>query len=229
MDIREKLLSLKDEKYKEFTAALIPTVDSDKIIGVRMPEIRNLCKLLSEEEKAAFIKDLPHKYHEENLLHACIIGKIKDFDKAVLEAENFLPYIDNWAVCDSLSPAVFKREKGRLLQKIKTWLKSDKTYTVRFALKMIMTHYLDDDFKPEYLELAAKTRADEYYLSMMIAWLFATALAKQYDSAIVYIENRRLDRATHNRAIQKSVESYRIDNTKKAYLKTLNIKENKNA
>ena len=201
----------------------------ENIIGVRTPAVRALAKTLDNGTAAAFLQKLPHKYHEENLLHAALTERIKDFGGCLSAAEAFLPYIDNWAVCDCFNPKAFAKNKPALLSHIKRWLKSKKTYTVRFGLKTLMNLYLDGDFDPSYLELAALTDTREYYLSMMTAWYFATALAKQYESALPYIENRRLDAATHNRAVQKALESFRVPDDRKQYLKTLKIKENKNA
>lgn len=224
IDINKRLFDLRDEKYRDFTSSLMPTVGKASVIGVRIPEIRKLAKGLKSEDLSGFLNDLPHKYHEENLLHAALLENIKDYDACIKAVDRFLPYIDNWAVCDILSPKVFKKNKTALLKQIKVWILSDKTYTVRFGLKMIMTHFLDEDFKPQYLETAAKVPCKEYYLSMMKAWLFATALAKQYPFAVKYLEDKRFDIKTHNRTIQKAVESLRITDDKKAYLKTLKIK-----
>ncbi len=226
-NVRQRLISLRDEKYRDFTARLIPTVDKEKIIGVRTPAVRALAKELDGDTAAAFLSALPHCFHEENMLHAALIDREKDFLKCIELTDAFLPFIDNWAVCDCFGPAVFKKHKGELIKHIKRWLGSKKTYTVRFGLKTLMTHYLDGDFDPAYLELAAATDTREYYLSMMTAWFFATALAKQYESALPYIEQGRLDTATRNRAIQQADESYRVSAERKEYLKTLKIKETK--
>ena len=226
--IRKELFKLQDVKYGEFQKKLIPTVDPEKIIGIRTPDLRKLAKRLYKECDAdvlkTFLGDLPHEYFDENQLHAFLISGEKDFDKCIEEVEAFLPYIDNWATCDQLSPKVFKKNKDRLLLHVREWLKSDRTYTIRFAIGMLMEHFLNEDFDPEYPEMVAKIRSGEYYVNMMIAWYFATALAKQYDTAIRYIEEQKLDVWTHNKAIQKARESYRITPEQKVYLKTLKIK-----
>ncbi|PWM65563.1 MAG: DNA alkylation repair protein [Eubacteriales Family XIII. Incertae Sedis bacterium] len=223
--LREKLFSLQDLKYREFQSKLIPTIDSDTVIGVRTPDLRKLSKEFAKTEYAEqFIKCLPHEYYEENNVHGFIIEAEKDYGAVIEKIENFLPYIDNWATCDLISPKVFKKHLPELFEKIKEWTKSEHTYTVRFGIGMLMRYYLDKEFKAEYLEIPAQISYDEYYINMMIAWYFATALAKQYDAALPYIENRRLDRWTHNKAIQKAIESYRVSAEQKAYLRTLRIK-----
>ena len=223
--LREKLFALQDLKYREFNSKLMPTVDPETVIGVRTPDLRKLSKEFAKTPQAVeFMKCLPHEYYEENNVHGFIIETIKDYDEAIAQLEIFLPYIDNWATCDLISPKVFKKHLPELLEKIKEWTKSGKTYTVRFGIEMLMSHYLDAEFKAEYLEIPASVKSDEYYVNMMIAWYFATALAKQYDAALPYIENARLDKWTHNKAIQKAVESYRITAEQKAYLKTLKIR-----
>ena len=221
----EKLFALRDEGYRDFQAALMPTVQKKLIIGVRTPALRKLAKELSKTPLAAeFIKTLPHKYYEENNLHAFLIEEIKDFDICVAELCRFLPFVDNWATCDMMSPKILKKYPERLLEQIKIWLLAGDTYTVRFGLGELMNCFLDENFRPEHLELAAAVRSEEYYVKMMVAWFFATALAKQYDAAAPYIENRRLEKWTHNKAIQKAVESYRVSAEQKEYLKTLKIK-----
>ena len=233
-EIVKELFALQDEKYGTFQAKLIPNIDPDSIIGVRTPALRAFAKELAkeaakDEAKAAdieaFLADLPHRYFDENQLHAFIISLEKDFEKCIEEVESFLPHVDNWATCDQLSPKAFKKQPQKLLPYIRTWIKSDETYTVRFAIGMLMEHFLGELFDTEYADMVAAVRSDEYYINMMIAWYFATALAKQYDAVIPYIANKRLDDWTHNKAIQKSVESYRITPEQKAYLKTLKIKK----
>lgn len=221
--ISEELFRLRDEKYRDFNSKLIPNVPLEDQIGVRLPDIRALAKKLSPDEIEAFIKELPHKYHEENHLHGILLGRIKDYERCICETERFLPYITNWAVCDTTAPKCFSKHKSELLPHIKAWLGSEHTYTIRFGIGMLMRLFLDEDFKTEYLEMAAEIRSDEYYVKMMIAWYFATALAKQWDSAVKYIENRRLDVWTHNKAIQKSCESFRVSPEHKEYLKSLRI------
>lgn len=222
--IEELLFELRDEEYAAFQAKLTPSVDRELFIGVRVPEVRKLAKQLKNEPTASeFIRELPHKYYDENMLHGLLVSEIKDFDKAIEETNRFLPFVDNWAVCDIMSPKVFKKHKAELIESIRKWTGSDETYTIRFGIEMLMSHFLDEDFKAEYLEIPAVIRSEEYYVNMMIAWFFATALAKQWDAAIPYIENNRLDKWTHNKTIQKAVESYRITDEQKAYLKTLKI------
>lgn len=223
--IEQRLLALQDLKYRDFQRKLIPTVDPDTVIGVRTPQLRALAKeLAGTAEAAEYIKRLPHRYYDENNLHGFLIEKIRDYDAAVAAVEAFLPYVDNWATCDLMSPKVFKRHLPELLERIRAWLGSGEVYTVRFGIGMLMSFYLDDAFSPEYPELVAGVRSEEYYVNMMIAWYFATALAKQWDAALPYIVQRRLDRWTHNKAIQKALESYRITDAQKAYLRTLKIK-----
>ena len=222
MSIYERLISYKDDKYKEFQSKLVPNIDSETILGIRTPDMRNIAKeVFGTEEANEFIKELPHKYYEENLVHFFLIAKIKDFDECVKEVERFLPYIDCWPVCDQATPAVFKKNHDKLLPLIKKWIKSKHVYTARFAIRMLMNEYLDKDFKEEYLELVASKTGDDYYLKMMIAWYFATALAKQYDASIKYIEKRKLDPWIHNKTIQKAIESFRVSVEHKEYLKTL--------
>lgn len=224
-DIRKTLLSMQDEKYRAFQVKLFPTVDPQTVIGVRTPDLRGYAKkLLKEEDVSAFLSDLPHRYFDENQLHAFILSELKDYGKCMEEVNRFLPYVDNWATCDQMSPKVFKKNRPQLLEQIRIWLKSDRTYTIRFAIGMLMEHYLDDAFDLRYPEMVAGIRSDEYYVNMMIAWYFATALAKQYDEILPFIENRRLDVWTHNKAIQKAIESYRITPEQKEYLKGLKIK-----
>jgi len=228
MNINEKivdeLIKLRDKKYGEFNSKLIPNVNNNSIIGVRIPQIRALSKQLkSDENIGEFLSSLPHKYFEENCLHAYIIEQIKDYRQSIVEINRFLPYIDNWATCDTLRPKCFVKNKDKLINEIKVWLNSQHVYTVRFAIGMLMVHYLDNDFKTEYLEWVAEIKTDEYYLKMMIAWYFATALAKQPIEAIKYLENNKLDKWIHNKTIQKAIESYRVSNNMKEYLKMLKI------
>ena len=223
-EIGAELFRLQDQKYAAFQAKLIPTIPADKIIGVRTPELRACAKELSKDEDiGAFLAALPHQYFEEDQLHAFVISGEKDFDKCIGEVETFLPFVDNWATCDQLSPKAFKKEPEKLLPYIETWLKSDRVYTVRFGIGMLMQHFLDGRFDPKYADMVAAVKSDEYYINMMIAWYFATALAKQYDTILPYLEGKKLDAWTHNKAIQKSVESYRITAEQKGYLKTLKV------
>lgn len=223
--VQKRLFELQDPKYRDFTSKLMPTVDSQTVIGVRTPALRKFSKELAKTPDAAeFIKILPHKYYEENNLHGFLIEQIKDFEETVKALDDFLPYVDNWATCDLMSPPIFKKHTDKLLKKIMEWIASEHTYTIRFGIKMLMSFYLDDSFKEEYLKLAANVKSGEYYVNMMIAWYFATALAKQYDSAVVYLENGSLDKWVHNKAIQKAVESCRITPEQKIYLKSLRQK-----
>lgn len=223
-DIRNRLMDLKDEEYKAFNSKLIPNVDESLVIGVRVPALRKLEKELRTEELGDWLSDLPHKYLEENTLHGIVISNMKSQEECLLRLEEFLPYIDNWASCDIMNPKVLAKDKERFLACIKSWIKSEHLYTSRFGMEMLMSYFLDDDFKVEYLELPASVKSEEYYLNMMIAWFFATALAKQWDSAIVYLENNRLSKWTHNKTIQKAIESYRISPEQKEYLRGLKIK-----
>ncbi|WP_026522141.1 DNA alkylation repair protein [Butyrivibrio sp. VCB2001] len=223
--IREKLFELQDEKYRDFQQGLIPSVEQKEFIGIRTPALRKLAKeLYKSGELDEFFRDLPHKYFDENQLHAFAISEIKDFDECMKALEEFLPFVDNWATSDQMSPKVFKKNKEELFSHIKKWLQSDHTYTVRFGIGMLMQHFLDEDFDLSYPEMVAGIRSDEYYINMMIAWYFATALAKQYESILPFIEEKRLSPWTHNKAIQKSVESYRITDEQKTYLRRLKVK-----
>lgn len=221
----KSLETLSDEKYAAFQRKLIPTVAAEQIIGVRTPQLRALAKaMVKSGESEALVRTLPHRYFEENQLHAFILSAEKDFDACIREVDRFLPYVDNWATCDQLSPLCFAKHTSKLLPWVKRWMASEHEYTVRFGIGMLMRHYLDGGFVPEYLETVAAIRRDEYYIRMMQAWYFATALAKQYPSTLPYIEQRRLPQWTHNKAIQKAVESYRITDEQKTYLKTLRWK-----
>ena len=219
--IRQELYALQDLKYRDFNSSLIPNIEKQTIIGVRVPEVRKLAKkLFAEIDCFRYFNILPHGYFEENLLHAFMIEKINDFDICIKAAEDFLPYIDNWAVCDSFFPPVFKKQKEKLLPRIPRLIKSGHTYTVRYAIEILMRLFLDESFKAEYLETVSSVVSEDYYVNMMRAWYFATALAKQYESAIVYIKENRLDDWTHNMTIKKAVESRRINAETKSYLKT---------
>ena len=225
-EIRDELFKMQDIGYRDFNSKLIPTVKKEDMIGVRTPELRKYAKkLLKEEGVEDFLHSLPHKYFDENQLHAFIISEIKDFKLCIDELIIFLPYLDNWATCDQLSPKIFKKHRNDLLPHIYEWLKSDKTYTVRFGIGMLMEHFLDEDFKTEYPEMVAAVRSEEYYINMMTAWYFATALAKQYESILPFIEGNKLDTWTHNKSIQKAIESNRINAEQKNYLKGLKIKK----
>lgn len=222
--IEERLFQLQDKDYQEFQSKLLPTIDSKKMIGVRTKELRKYAKRLIKEDYKSFLDELPHNYFDENQLHAFIISEIKDYNECINYIDKFLPYVDNWATCDQLSPKIFKKNKDLLLDKIKEWIKSKDTYTIRFGIRMLMQYYLDEKFKDKYLEWIISIKSNEYYVNMMIAWFFATALAKQYDSVIKVIEEKKLDVWIHNKTIQKAVESYRITNEQKEYLKKLKRK-----
>lgn len=218
-EIKEKLFALRDLKYQAFQARLVPEIPAETIIGVRTPQLRALAKEIGCDEE--FLSRLPHEYFEENQLHSFIIAGIKDFGECISRVESFLPFIDNWAVCDQLSPKIFKKHKTELLPFVKRWICSDRTYTVRFGILCLLKHFLDEDFDEDFPELVCNIPDSEYYIYMAKAWYFAEALAKQYDTAVKYIENRRLPPKTHNKAIQKAVESFRITDTQKQYLKSL--------
>ena len=227
-EIRKNLKENADLKYREMQKTIIPTADPDSIIGVRTPELRMMAKALAKRDDIdEFLSDLPHKSFDENQLHAFVLSEMKDYDACMEKLNAFLPYVDNWATCDQMSPKIFKKHKDELLKQIKVWLKSKETYTIRFAIGMLMEHFLDEDFDPAYPKMVSMIRSEEYYINMMIAWYFATALAKQYDAVLPYIEEKKLSDWTHNKAIQKSVESYRITDEQKAYLKTLKVKNTK--
>ena len=225
MSIRETLFSLRDEKFAAFQARLIPNVAPERIIGVRTPALRKLAKTLrGSGEAEEFLKALPHDFFEENNLHAFLLCEMKDFDACVQAVEDFLPYVDNWATCDQMSPGVFRKNKQALLPYIRCWIASERCYTRRFGTGMLMSHFLDEDFREEYLRLVSDKRSEEYYVNMMIAWYFATALAKQYEAALPYLENRRLDPWVHNKTIQKAVESFRVSDEHKACLRAPKIR-----
>ena len=218
------LFQVQDKGYRDFQSKLIPTIPAETIIGVRTPAIRKLAKEYAKDpESAAFLMQLPHTYYDENILHALLVAEIKDYDTCVKEVERFLPYVDNWAVCDIFSPKVFRKNKDKLLEKIKEWAASDHPYTCRFGMEMLMMHLLYENFRPEYLDIPSAVHSEEYYVNMMIAWFYATALAKQWDAAVSYIEEKRLNPWTHNKTIQKARESYRITPEQKEYLKTLKV------
>ena len=222
--IRQELFELQDLPYRDFQAKLIPGIDPGCMIGVRTPALRAMAKRLKGLPEAdAFLRELPHMYFDENQLHAFLVAEERSFDKCVRLVEDFLPFVDNWATCDQLSPKVFRRHTEELLPYVRKWIASDHTYTIRFGTGMLMEHYLDEHFDPAYPELAAGIRSDEYYVNMMTAWYFATALAKQYDAVLPFIEEKRLDPWTHNKAIQKCAESRRISPERKTYLKSLKV------
>lgn len=223
-EIKGALFAQQDTAYRDFQVKLIPGLESGAMIGVRTPVLRKLAKQMAKREEIDdFLKALPHTYFDENQLHAFIVSERKDFIQCVEEVNTFLPFVDNWATCDQMSPKVFKKHRQELLPYIREWIASGQIYTVRFGIGMLMEHFLDENFDPAYPEMVSKVRSEEYYVNMMIAWYFATALAKQYEVALPYIEENRLAPWTHNKAIQKAVESYRITPEQKGYLKGLKV------
>jgi len=224
--IQAQLFTFQDEAYKDFNKTLIPTVDEKTMIGIRTPVLKKFAKqLLKTEPKlaAAFLKILPHRYFEENNLHAFLIANMTDFNAVVRETELFLPFIDNWATCDSFAPPVFKKHPNAVYQKVLQWIQSEHTYTVRYAIGLLLSNYLDEQFRPEMLELVSNVKSEEYYVNMMIAWYFSFALIKQYDAALPYLERQTLAPFTHNKTIQKAIESRRISSEIKNYLRTLKV------
>ena len=223
-EIKEYLLSQKDQKYRDFTLPLIPNVDEKTFIGVRLPIIKKYAKDLDEKSRLEFLEDLPHQYHEENILHAFILSNMKDYDIFLRYVNAFLPYVTNWSVCDTICNKYLNKYKDKLINEIYKWLKSDELYRVRYAVKCLMNYYLNEDFKEEHLDKVQEVKLDDYYVQMMIAWYLATGLAKNYDSFIKAIEEHRFVPSIHNKAIQKGVESYRVSEEHKTYLKTLKVK-----
>lgn len=221
----QRLFAMQDKEYAAFQAKLTPGIDPELFIGVRIPQLRAFAKEFAREpESKEFLQQLPHRYYDENMLHGLLISQMKDYDQCVSATEAFLPYVDNWAVCDIMSPKVFAKHKSVFIDKIHEWSASSHTYTCRFGLEMLMSFYLDADFKPEYLRLPVAARSEEYYVKMMVAWFFATALAKQWEATIPLIEQKVLAPWTHNKAIQKARESYRITPEQKEHLNTLKVK-----
>ena len=226
MDAIKKFLKENaDAEYAAFTSRIIPNVNPKSIVGVRTPALRAFAKTLKADapQVQKFLAALPHKHFEENQLHSFVVSGIKDFDQCAAEVERFLPYIDNWATCDQCSPGRFKKHKAELLPRVKGWLKSGRVYTIRFGIVTLMRHFLDDDFKPEFLKTVSAIKSDEYYIKMAAAWFFAEALAKQWDAALPYIKEKRLDAWVHNKAIQKARESFRVPDDKKELLAGLKI------
>ena len=222
MTIQETLFSMQDTAYRDFQAKLIPGASAESMIGVRTPALRSYAReLLKNGDVSAFLAELPHRYFDENQLHAFLLSEMKEYTRVLAELERFLPYVDNWATCDQLSPKIFKKHTAELLPEIRRWMAAEHTFTVRFGIGMLMQHYLGEHFQPEYPEWVASVQSGEYYINMMRAWYFATALAKQYDAVIPFLEEQRLDIWTHNKTIQKARESYRITPEQKDYLKTL--------
>lgn len=224
-ELHEKLFEMQDLGYREFHSKLMPTIDKEKIIGIRTPKLRKFAKeFVKSEEKEMFLNSLPHQYYEEDNLHGFLLEMEKDYDTLVEKVEDFFPYVDNWATCDMIRPKIFKKHLPELFERVMVWLESEHTYTVRYGIGMLLSFYLDEEFDEKHLEMVAKIHSEEYYVNMMIAWYFATALAKQWDATICYIEEQKLDRWTHNKAIQKAIESYRITKVQKDYLRTWRIK-----
>lgn len=222
MDILKALFSMQDPGYRDFHAALMPTVPKEKIIGIRVPALRKFAKSIKDTPEAtAFLGTLPHTYYEEDNLHTFLVAEIRTFEEALSKTEEYLPFIDNWATCDMFFPKVFEKNAEALLPKMEHWMQSEKEYVVRYAIGLYMRLFLDARFSPEYPARIAAIRTEAYYIKMMVAWYFATALAKQYNAALPFITGKRLDIWTHNKAIQKAIESRRISPEIKAYLKTL--------
>ena len=219
-DVQKRLFEMQDAEYRDFHAKLVPTMEKTKFIGIRTPMLRKFAKKFGKtEESEIFLQVLPHQYYEENNLHMMLISSIKDYEKCMEEVKRFLPYIDNWATCDFPEPRCFRKNKETVLAEVRKWIASTETYTIRYGIGMLMRLFLDEDFSPEYLELAAGVRSREYYVNMMIAWYFATALAKQWEATVPYMEQHRLSDWVHRKTIQKAVESYRITAEQKEYLK----------
>lgn len=224
-DIKSFLFDNQDLDYREFISKINPQLNLSGIVGVRTPILRKYTKdLQKRQDLEMFLEDLPHEYYEENQIHSFILSSVKDFDKLVEYLDIFLPYMDNWATCDSLSPKIFAKNLDALIPHIEAWIASKDTYTVRFAILCLMNFYLDKSFKRDYIDMVCQVQSDQYYINMMRAWYFATALAKQYDVAVEYMENERLDKWTHNKAIQKAIESFRVNEDHKVYLKSLRRK-----
>ena len=225
-DVQKRLFEMQDAEYRDFHAKLVPTMEKTKFIGIRTPMLRKFAKKFGKtEESEIFLQVLPHQYYEENNLHGLLIEQIRDYNKCLEELERFLPFIDNWATCDLLALHMMKKHRDVFIREVFRWIESDQPYTIRFGIGMLMRHYLDEEFKPEYPEKVAAIRSEEYYVNMMRAWYFATALAKQYEKVLPFLEERRMDVWTHNKTIQKAIESCRITPEQKAYLRTLRIRK----
>ncbi|MCQ2506557.1 MAG: DNA alkylation repair protein [Lachnospiraceae bacterium] len=223
-EVQQELLKMEDCEYKTFSSNLMPGVDFEKVIGIRIPKLRKYAKeLVKREDIDDFLLTLPHKYHEENNIHAFILEQCRDFDKTIGMLNSFLPYVDNWSTCDSMKPKAFKSHKKELWPEIKKWIASEHAYTIRFGIEMLMSFYLDENFDEEQANLVCAIKSDEYYVNMMIAWYFATALAKQWDRIIPYIVEKRMTSWCHNKTIQKARESFRISKEQKEYLNKLKI------
>ncbi len=223
-ELRSRITEMQEKEYGDFSAKIINNIDRERIIGVRAPLLKKLATEYRKTDVSSFLSALPHFYYEENYLHGQFINNIKDFDECLRETDKFLPFIDNWSVCDTLAPKALGKNKPALLKKVDEWHASERTYTIRFGTGVLMRYFLDDDFDISYAKKAASVRSEEYYVNMMTAWYFATALAKHYDEVLSFIENKKLDKWTHNKAIQKSIESFRITDEHKEYLRSLKIK-----
>ena len=225
-DVQKRLFEMQDAEYRDFHAKLVPTMEKTKFIGIRTPMLRKFAKKFGKtEESEIFLQVLPHQYYEENNLHGLLIEQIRDYDKCLEELERFLPFIDNWATCDLLALHMMKKHRDVFIREVFRWIESDQPYTIRFGISMLMRHYLDEEFKTEDPEKVAAIRSEEYYVNMIRAWYFATALAKQYEKVLPFLEKRQMDVWTHNKTIQKAIESYRITSEQKEYLRTLRIKK----
>lgn len=227
MDVRKELFSFRDEEYKKFSSSLIPTVEPEKVIGIRTPVLRKFARSMGKTDAEEFMKTLPHKYFEENNLHAFLIERTGDFDRCLSETERFLPFIDNWATSDGFNPKIFGAHPEKILPFALKWIDSDRVYTIRFGILTLMRFFLDGNFEEWFLKIVSSVRSEEYYVNMMVSWYFATALAKQWDSTILYLEEKRLSVWVHNKTISKATESSRITEEQKTYLKTLRIKGEK--
>lgn len=222
MTLYDRLNEVRDEAYREFQIRLVPNVPPETVVGVRTPEMRRIAKdVFTSADRDAFLNDLPHKYYEENLIHFFVLSMIRNFDECVRRVEVFLPYVDCWPVSDQATPKAFRKNHEKLLPYIRKWIASEHVYTARFGIRMLMNEFLDADFKEEYLSLVAAKQGEDYYLRMMVAWYFATALAKRYDETVPYLEARRLDEWTHRKTIQKAIESFRVTDAHKEYLRSL--------
>lgn len=220
--LQKRLFDLQDTKYRDFHSKLIPNIDKECVIGIRTPVLRRFAKEFGKTpEVEQFLRELPHCYYEENNLHMMLLASLKDFGQCLEQLERFLPYIDNWATCDLPLPQCFVKHKEELPEHIRSWIASGETYTIRYGIGVLMRLYLDGDFRPEYLEWVTGVSSEEYYVNMMTAWYLATALVKQWDTVIPYLEERRLSPWVHRKTIQKAVESYRITPEQKVYLKGL--------
>lgn len=222
--ITDDLKKLSDCNYKEFQGNLIPNIDSKTVLGVRTPILRKYASKLSDEEKKEFLHHLPHTYYDENILHGILLSQITDYEVFIEEINTFLPYIDNWAVCDIIKPKVVMNHSKEFIREVKTWIKSSEIYTIRFGIDMLMTYYLDDQYRKTYLTYPLKVKSNDYYVNMAVAWFYATALAKRWDDTILILEEKRLPKWTHNKTIQKALESYRITSSQKDDLKSLRLK-----